>query len=86
MRVVLDTSIVVSGLLQAQGNPAQVLALVLSGAIQACHDKHVLAEYAEVLARMASRWMRAASPTWICPTGMMNRSWPSRWRSRRTIW
>lgn len=51
MRVVLDTNIVVSGLLQAQGNPAQVVALVLSGAVQACHDKHVLAEYAEVLAR-----------------------------------
>lgn len=46
----LDTNVVVSGLLQAQGNPAQVLALVLSGAIQICRDKRILAEYAEVLA------------------------------------
>ena len=51
MRIVLDTNVVVSGLLQAQGNPAQVLSLVLSGAIQICHDERILAEYAEVLAR-----------------------------------
>jgi putative PIN family toxin of toxin-antitoxin system len=51
MKIVLDTNVVVSGLLQAQGNPAQVLALVLSGAIQICRDKRILAEYAEVLAR-----------------------------------
>ncbi len=51
MKIVLDTNVVVSGLLQARGNPAQVLALVLSGAIQICHGKRILAEYAEVLAR-----------------------------------
>ena len=51
MKIVLDTNIVVSGLLQSQGNPGQVLALVLSGAIQVCHDELILAEYAEVLAR-----------------------------------
>jgi putative PIN family toxin of toxin-antitoxin system len=51
MKIVLDTNIVVSGLLQAQGNPAQVLSLVLSGAIQICHDERIIAEYAEVLAR-----------------------------------
>ena len=51
MRIVLDTNIVVSGLLQSQGNPAKVLTLALAGAIQPCHDKRILAEYAEVLAR-----------------------------------
>jgi putative PIN family toxin of toxin-antitoxin system len=51
MKIVLDTNIVVSGLLQSQGNPGQVLPLVLSGAIQVCHDECILAEYAEVLAR-----------------------------------
>ena len=51
MKIVLDTNIVVSGLLQSQGNPAQVLTLVLSGAVQICHDQRILAEYAEVLAR-----------------------------------
>jgi len=51
MRIVLDTNILVSGLLQSQGNPAQVLTLVLAGAIQVCHDQRILDEYAEVLAR-----------------------------------
>ena len=51
MKIVLDTNIVVSGLLRSLGNPAQVLSLVLSGMIQICHDKRILAEYAEVLAR-----------------------------------
>jgi putative PIN family toxin of toxin-antitoxin system len=51
MKIVLDTNIVVSGLLQSQGNPAQVLTLALAGAVQACHDERILAEYAEVLAR-----------------------------------
>ncbi len=51
MKVVLDTNVVVSGLLQPKGNPAQVLALALAGAVQVCYDKRLLAEYAEVLAR-----------------------------------
>ena len=51
MKIVLDTNIVVSGLLQSKGNPAQVLALALAGAVQICHDELILAEYAEVLAR-----------------------------------
>jgi len=51
MKIVLDTNIVVSGLLQSQGNPARVLTLALVGALQVCHDKRILAEYSEVLAR-----------------------------------
>ena len=51
MKIVLDTNILVSGLLNSQGNPAQVLTLALAGAVQACHDERILAEYAEVLAR-----------------------------------
>ncbi len=51
MRIVLDTNVVVSGLLQSQGSPARVLELALAGAIQVCHDHHILGEYAEVLAR-----------------------------------
>src|SRR5438874_11801152 len=51
MKIVLDTNIVVSGLLQSKGNPARVLSLALSGAVQVCHDERILAEYAEVLAR-----------------------------------
>jgi putative PIN family toxin of toxin-antitoxin system len=51
MKIVLDTNVVVSGLLKSQGNPAQVLTLALAGAVKVCHDNIILAEYAEVLAR-----------------------------------
>ena len=51
MKIVLDTNVVVSGLLKSQGNPARVLTLALAGGMQICHDKLILAEYAEVLAR-----------------------------------
>lgn len=51
MRIVLDTNVLVSGLLQPLGNPAQVLSLALAGAIQVCYDERILTEYAEVLAR-----------------------------------
>jgi len=56
MKIVLDTNIVVSGLLNSQGNPAQVLTLALAGAVQVCHDKRILAEYSEVLARPRFRF------------------------------
>jgi uncharacterized protein len=51
MKLVLDTNILVSGLLYSQGNPAQVLSLALAGTVQVCHDSRILAEYAEVLSR-----------------------------------
>lgn len=38
MKVVLDTNVLVSGLLNSKGFPAQILNLGLSGAIQVCHD------------------------------------------------
>src|SRR2546427_11057381 len=44
MKIVLDANIVVSGLLQSQGNPAQVLTLALAGAVQVCHDERILDE------------------------------------------
>ena len=56
MKIVLDTNVLVSGLLRDQGNPAQVVALALAGAIQVCQDQRILDEYAEVLARPRFRF------------------------------
>jgi len=42
MTIVLDTNVIVSGLLQPKGNPAQVLALALAGAVQVAHDERIL--------------------------------------------
>jgi putative PIN family toxin of toxin-antitoxin system len=51
IRVVIDTNIIVSALLQPLGPPAQVYSLVLSGSIQLCISGEVYAEYEEVIRR-----------------------------------
>jgi putative PIN family toxin of toxin-antitoxin system len=56
VKIVLDTNVLVSGLLRAQGNPAQVLGLFLSGTIQICHNQQIPGEYREVLARPRFRF------------------------------
>jgi len=49
MKIVLDTNVIVSGLLKRHGNPGDILALALAGAVRVCHNEPILAEYAEVL-------------------------------------
>jgi putative PIN family toxin of toxin-antitoxin system len=51
MRIVLDTNVVVSGLLSAFGPPAQIIDLVSSGDIALVVDDRILSEYEDVLAR-----------------------------------
>ena len=51
IRVVLDTNIIVSALLQPLGPPAQVLVLAIDGSIQLCISGSIYAEYEEVLSR-----------------------------------
>jgi putative PIN family toxin of toxin-antitoxin system len=53
IRVVLDTNVVVSALLQPLGPPAQVFFLAPGGSIQLCVSGNVYAEYEEVI-----RWPR----------------------------
>ena len=51
MRVVLDTNVLVSGLLSPRGPPATIVGLVVAGTHQVCFDGHIMAEYREVLTR-----------------------------------
>ncbi len=51
MRIVLDTNVLVSGLLSPFGPPGEIVRMVSSGAIALCLDARILAEYEEVLAR-----------------------------------
>ncbi len=51
IRVVLDTNIIVSALLQPLGPPAQVFLLAIGGSIQLCITGDVYAEYEEVIRR-----------------------------------
>ena len=51
IRVVIDTNVLVSALLQPGGLPAAVLLLALSDRVQPCVSEAVLAEYQEALRR-----------------------------------
>jgi uncharacterized protein len=51
IRVVLDTNVIVSALLQPLGPPAQILVLALSKSIQMYVSDPVFAEYEEVIGR-----------------------------------
>jgi putative PIN family toxin of toxin-antitoxin system len=51
IRVVLDTNVIVSALLQPLGPPAAVFLLVAGGAVQLCISGDVYAEYEEVIRR-----------------------------------
>lgn len=51
MRIVLDTNVIVSGLLSAFGPPAQIVDLVSSGDVVLVVDDRILSEYSDVLAR-----------------------------------
>lgn len=51
MLVVLDTNVVVSGLMSATGKPARIIDLVLENRLQIAYDNRVMGEYEDVLSR-----------------------------------
>ena len=59
IRVVIDTTFLVSALLQPEGLPAAVLMLALSGEVRLCVSDAVFAEYDEVIRR--PRFKRSAA-------------------------
>ena len=48
MKVVLDTNVLVSGLLNPYGPPGRIVQLAAAGELQLCLDARILAEYREV--------------------------------------
>ena len=55
MRIVVDTNVLVSGLLSPFGPPGDIVRLLVAGAVRACYDARILDEYREVLSRPAFR-------------------------------
>jgi predicted nucleic acid-binding protein len=51
IRAVIDTNVLVSGLLSAAGNEALILLAVRQGLVRPCMSEAIAAEYAGVLAR-----------------------------------
>jgi len=51
MRVVVDTNIIVSALMNVNGTPAKILSLILNGNIKILYDNRIIFEYFDVLSR-----------------------------------
>jgi putative PIN family toxin of toxin-antitoxin system len=51
MRIVLDTNVIVSALINPNGIPGKILALVLNGKIKLLYDNRIIFEYIDVLSR-----------------------------------
>ena len=51
MRIVLDTNVIVSGMLNPHGKPGTILQMVVSRAVTICYDARIIDEYREVLLR-----------------------------------
>ena len=53
MTLVLDTNVLVAGLLSPFGPPGEIVRLVTSAAVRLCYDARILGEYRQVLQRPA---------------------------------
>ena len=53
MKIVLDTNVLVSGLLSPFGPPGAIVRLVTSATLRVCYDARILGEYRQVLLRPA---------------------------------
>ena len=51
MKVVVDTNVIVSALMNPNGAPAKVLSLVLNDNVKILYDNRIIFEYADVLSR-----------------------------------
>lgn len=51
MKVVLDTNVIVSGLLSPFGPPGEIVRMTASGILKLCYDARILSEYQNVLVR-----------------------------------
>ena len=63
MKIVLDTNVIISGVLNPQGLPSQIINLLLNGKITVLYDNRILNEYSEVLRRKKFNFR----PSWIEP-------------------
>ena len=49
MRVVVDTNVIVSGLLVATSPPGEIVKMIATGVLQLCYDARIVVEYKRVL-------------------------------------
>lgn len=63
MRIVLDTNVLVSALLNPEGIPSIILGLVLNGKLKLLYDNRILSEYIKVLHSKKFKF----KPEWVEP-------------------
>jgi uncharacterized protein len=51
MKIVLDTNVLVSGLLSPHQAPGEIVRMISGGTLRLCYDARILAEYRSVLSR-----------------------------------
>ena len=51
MKIVLDTNVLVSGLISPFGHPAEIVRMVSANLLQLCYDARIISEYNDVLKR-----------------------------------
>ena len=51
MKIVLDTNVLVSGLLKPESKPGKILDLVIEGSVKIAFDARIINEYSDVLER-----------------------------------
>jgi putative PIN family toxin of toxin-antitoxin system len=61
MRVVVDTNVLVSGLINVEGLPAQIINLVINGRLTLLYDTRILKEYEDVLGRRKFDFKKSAT-------------------------
>jgi len=59
MRVVIDTNVMVSGVLNPHGSPGRIVDALLAETITVLHDDRILSEYRQVLLRPAFGFARS---------------------------
>ena len=63
MRIVLDTNVLVSAVINPEGTPAKILRLLLNGKLILLYDARLLREYSDVLYRRKFGFRKS----WISP-------------------
>ena len=56
MIVVVDTNVLVAGLLAPFGPPGEIVRMIVAGSLSLCFDARILSEYSDVLARPKFRF------------------------------
>lgn len=56
MKVVVDTNVLVAGLLSPFGPPGEIVRMIASGSLSLCWDARILTEYQDVLSRPKFRF------------------------------